>query len=274
MYDQIQTPIATVPVVQPTRQPEYVSVQGILERAWTRTMIDALLGEPDEEWENPYYRSAAPCRMYLRTRLEATEATPDFTERLEKANARRRGKDYTPALVRKYGTPTAAMAGAAESLFALNRYAKHDTCSAKHQSEIYSLKNRFIAWAVEHGHLVGWGHHETVQPEKTLECYCVSRYGEDGCGRCDFTGVHRRLPERILKFIVFRFGIDGKVYTWHQPADSVTFEYASRAPQLEDACDWTPEREKPIEMPRSNFAVAKALLRWVMTSTAEQEAAS
>jgi hypothetical protein len=122
MYDDINTHTAPVPVTPATHRREYLSVQGILERGWTRTMVDDLLGEPDEYWDNPYYRSAAPCRMYLRTRLEATEATPEFAERLAKANARRRGKDYSPVLTKKYGTPGAGLPDAAEAMFTLNRY--------------------------------------------------------------------------------------------------------------------------------------------------------
>jgi len=184
-------------------------------------------------------------------------------------NARRSGKDYTPTFVRKYGTTAAALADAAEGLFALNRYAKHATCSMKHKSEIYALKKRFIRWAVENGYLQSWGRHEIVQPEKVLECYCVSRCSGNGCHRCDFTGVHRRLPERTLEFVVLRFAFGGKAYSWHQPEESVLFAYAGRAPQLDDASDWTPERDKPVDMPRSRFALVKALLRWVLADAEE-----
>ena len=266
MYDQIQIQSPPVPVARSTR---YLSMKGIIERGWTRTMIDSLLGQPDEEWANPYYRSAPPCRMFLQARVEAAEATTEFAARIEKVNARRSGKDYTPTFVRKYGTTAAALAEAAEGLFALNRYAKHATCSMKHKSEIYALKNRFIRWAVENGYLQSWGRHEIVQPEKVLECYCVSRCSGNGCHRCDFTGVHRRLPERTLEFVVLRFAFGGKAYSWHQPEESVLFAYAGRAPQLDDASDWTPERDKPVDMPRSRFALVKALLRWVLADAEE-----
>jgi hypothetical protein len=240
-------------------------LRSILERGWTRSMVDDLLGEPDEWRDNPKYRSAAPMRLYLYRRVVEMEATAEFAERLAKANARRQGKDYTPTLVKKYGAPHTGLADAAESLFALNRYAKHDSCTRKHQSEIYELKSRFIAWLADHDYLVGWGTHEIVQPARDLECYCVSRYGDCGCRRCDYTGVHRTLPERVLTFVVLRFSVGGKTFTWHQPDDCVLFDYVNKAPQIDTAGDdWTPERDKPIEMAKSKFARAKALIRWVI----------
>lgn len=275
MTDQIQvnepgnatgTSLDPMPGLRKTGGTRQLILRSVLARGWTRMMVDDLLGEPDDRRDNPKYRSAAPMRLYDYERIVAAEATPEFADRLEKANARRRGRDYTPALVKKYGDPKGGLLDAAEAMFALNRYAKHDTCTRKHQTEIYDLKNRFVSWLVVHGHLVGWGTHEIVQPERDLECYCVSRYGEDGCHRCDYTGVHRTLPERVLGFVVLRFSIGGKTYTWHQPDDYVTFDYANKAPKIDTAGDdWTPEREKPIEMPRSQFARAKALVRWVMT---------
>jgi hypothetical protein len=264
--DATRTSSNRAPGLAKTGGTHQLTLQSILERGWTRSMVDALLGEPDDWRDNPKYRSAAPMRLYLYKRVVEMEATPDFAERLEKANVRRRGKDYTPALAKKYGDPAAGVYDAAEALFTLNRYAKHDSCTRKHQSEIYELKNRFVAWLVEQGHLVGWGTHEIVQPARDLECFCVSRHGECGCRRCDYTGVHRRLPERALTFIVLRFSLAGRTYTWHQPDDYVLVDYSSKAPKLVTAGDdWAPEREKPIEMPRSTFARAKALIRWVMT---------
>ncbi|MEO8182923.1 MAG: hypothetical protein ABI895_29175 [Deltaproteobacteria bacterium] len=202
-------------------------------------------------------------RLYAMDRVEREEGTAEFKDRVQRLMQRRCGKDYAPELTRKYGTPSAAVADAAESLFSLNRYAKHTTCTAKNRDDIYGLKNRFIVWLVERCYLRGWGHHEIVKPEKILECYCMA-YGVGGCHRCDHTGVHRRLPELVLRFVVLRFVIGEKTYTWHQPAESITFEYSPKAAQLVDAADWAPERDKPIEMPRSRFAKAKALLRWVM----------
>lgn len=244
--------------------PRYASMQALKERGWTATMIDDLLGEPDDYADNPHYKSAAPCKLYDLGRVTKAEATAEYATRLAKLRARRRGKDHTPAFSRKYGVPSAGLVDAAEGLFSLNRYAKHDTCTAKHRNEIYVLKNGFVEWLVGQGHLIGWGEHQVVKPEKILDCYCVRDYGDDGCRRCDFTGVHRTLPELVLRFVVLRFAIGAKTYTWHQPAESVTFQYATKALQIVDAGDWTPERDKPIELPRSQFSKAKALIRWVM----------
>jgi hypothetical protein len=272
MKDDSHTHTALAGASQPARPPEYLSMQGVLERGWTRIMVDTLLGEPDDWRDNPKYRSAAPMRLYDHARVVLAEATVGFEERLEKANARRRGKDYNPALVKKYGDPGGGLLDAAEAMFALNRYAKHDSSTRKHQSEIYTLKNRFVVYLVAHGHLIGWGIHEIVQPERELECYCVAWNGEDGCRRCNYTEVHRTLPERVLSFVVLRFAVGGKTFTWHQPDDLVLFDYESKAPKLDTTGDdWTPERDKPIEMAKSKFARAKALIRWVMTGPGVQQ---
>lgn len=47
-------------------------------RGWTRSMIDRLLGEPDELRANPCYRSAAPMRLYRAERVEAAEASAEY----------------------------------------------------------------------------------------------------------------------------------------------------------------------------------------------------
>jgi hypothetical protein len=276
MTEQTQSSDATVPTTN-TSAYRQLTLQSVLERSWTRTMVDDLLGDPDDWRDNPKYRSGPPMRLYDYDRVVAAEATPEFTVRLAKANSRRRGKDYTPALAKKYGIPSTGLPDAAEALFSLNRYAKHDTYSAKHQREIYELKNSFVAQLIDHGHLLGWGIHEIVQPPRVLECYCVSRYGEYGCHRCHYTGgVHRTLPMRTLSFVVLRFSVGGKTYTWHQPDDLVTVGFADKAPKIDTTGDdWSPERDKPIEMPRSKFAHAKALIRWVMTRmVVEQEVAA
>jgi hypothetical protein len=77
-------------------------------------MVDDLLGDPDALRNNPKYRFAAPMRLYSLGRLVQVEARAEFVEALEKLKARRRGKDHTQTLIRKYGLPSAALADAAE----------------------------------------------------------------------------------------------------------------------------------------------------------------
>lgn len=259
-----------------------LTAQAILDRGWTSTMIRDLLGAPDDCAPNPRYRSAAPCKLYDIDRIIRAEGTEAYTKTIAQLEARRRGKNYESEFTRRYGDATspAALNDVAEGLFNLNRYAKHDTCSRAHKEEIYGLKNDLVKALFEGGHCTGWNHHEIVKPEKILYCYCSS-YDDDGgfdcddvggCARCHYTGIYRRLPELRVRFVAFRFEIIGRRYTWHQPAETVAWNYSS-APKYEDANDWQPDAEKPLEMPPRKFARAKALIRWVLAGSSAQEAA-
>lgn len=62
-------------------------------RGWTEAMVQRFLGEPDHRIVNPYYRTAAPMRLYRAARVLAAEQSPDFADRAAKAAARSaRGK--------------------------------------------------------------------------------------------------------------------------------------------------------------------------------------
>jgi hypothetical protein len=60
-------------------------VAALRERGWTPSLILRLLGEPDELRRNPYYRKAAPMRLYAADRVEAIEQTPVFLEARQQA---------------------------------------------------------------------------------------------------------------------------------------------------------------------------------------------
>ena len=77
-----------VRTAQPKQQ-DYYSVSSLKHRGWTDAMIRDMLGDPDKRGVNPHYRSAFKTRLYLITRVKGVEATPQFVERLKKANARR-----------------------------------------------------------------------------------------------------------------------------------------------------------------------------------------
>ena len=55
---------------------DLLSVRALIARGWTETLIRQLLGAPDNTRRNPYAGSAAPMRLYARTRVEAVEASP------------------------------------------------------------------------------------------------------------------------------------------------------------------------------------------------------
>ena len=77
---------------------EHWSVPELRGRGWTETMIQRLLGEPDQRIVNPYYRTAAPMRLYRAARVMVAEAMPAFAERAAKAAVRSaRGKAVAQA---------------------------------------------------------------------------------------------------------------------------------------------------------------------------------
>jgi hypothetical protein len=53
-----------------------MTIPTLKARGWTETLIRQYLGAPDSSCPNPYYRSAAPMRLYARARVEAVEASP------------------------------------------------------------------------------------------------------------------------------------------------------------------------------------------------------
>ncbi|HEV2310292.1 MAG TPA: hypothetical protein VGU73_07190, partial [Acidimicrobiia bacterium] len=58
------------------------------DRGWSRAMVRDLLGEEDQRRRNPWYRNAAPVRLWSWKRVLAAEASGDFAARRE-AVARR-----------------------------------------------------------------------------------------------------------------------------------------------------------------------------------------
>jgi hypothetical protein len=66
-----------------------MTVPTLKARGWTETLIRDYLGAPDSSCLNPYYRSAAPMRLYARARVEAVEASPAWST-LQEQVARRK----------------------------------------------------------------------------------------------------------------------------------------------------------------------------------------
>ena len=62
-----------------------IGASGLKARGWTEAMIRDLLGEPDLLADNPHYKSAAPWRLWRLRKVEAAEATAEFTSRRERA---------------------------------------------------------------------------------------------------------------------------------------------------------------------------------------------
>jgi hypothetical protein len=68
---------------------DYLTVPSLKARGWTQALIRDYLGAPDTSCPNPYYRSAAPMRLYARARVEAVEASPAWST-LQEQVARRK----------------------------------------------------------------------------------------------------------------------------------------------------------------------------------------
>lgn len=245
------------------RKRSHLAASDLKARGWTDTSIRDFLGEPDEMRPNPHYRRAAPMRLFDFGRIEAAEATPACKACLAEVRERRQRppKDWAPTFKARYGRRSSALPAAAEALWNLNRYAKHDRCSKAHRDEIYELKNRLILHLIARGRLIAHGTHKLEKTARNKgECY---QCNGDGCERCDFTGMHI-LPELVLYYVVLRFSVGDKTYTWHQPQESFEGRIPKDTPLLPDNGDWQQEREKPINLSPSRFARAKALIRWVM----------
>ena len=77
----------TVHVVE-GRQRSYATLTELRDRGWSRAMVRDLLGEEDHQRRNPWYRNAAPVRLWSWQRVLAAEATGDFAARWEAVTRR------------------------------------------------------------------------------------------------------------------------------------------------------------------------------------------
>ena len=192
---------------------------------WTDALIRQLLGDPDEK--QPYKRGIYHTERFLyeKGRVEAAMESEAF--RL--AYSRRKARAMAPAVRKeafsdRYGTWRAAVADAAHGMHSINRYAKHQTCSAANKLEIYALKNAFVQLLYETGYCSAcWEHILVLPPKKCREC---GGQETDWCDRCGGTGNY--LSEKRLRFFCFRFNV-GRGYTWHQPDNLVQFPVVTTA---------------------------------------------
>ncbi len=66
----------------------YLTQAALLERGWTRKMIDTLLPAPTLK-QNPYYRSAPPTKLWSLQDVERAEQTQEFAAAAERAKKRK-----------------------------------------------------------------------------------------------------------------------------------------------------------------------------------------
>lgn len=65
------------------KKQEHITPSGLKARGWTDRMIKQFLGDPDELKTNPYYKSAAPMRLYSMKRVEKVEKSKAFIKAKE-----------------------------------------------------------------------------------------------------------------------------------------------------------------------------------------------
>jgi hypothetical protein len=68
--------------------PQYLSAAKLKERGWTDSLVRGFLHEPDCSRRNPYYRSAAPMRLYVLDRVQAVEASEAYKQAKNKTLGR------------------------------------------------------------------------------------------------------------------------------------------------------------------------------------------
>jgi hypothetical protein len=256
---------------------DYTTSVGMAEHGWTRAAIDRFLGEPDRLAANPHYRSGPLMRLYRVERVLAIQNSPEFKVWMAEKHARKQKANTAQArrfegFSRKYGSWREALPDACEYLFNLNRYAKHESCSDQNRDDIYDLKTELVALLYRHGYCTECYLHTSELAAKS--CWSCDGTGtwesdwgdySDKCWKCNGSGVY--LNAKTLTFVCFRFNVAGQTYCWHQPEDLVLFNYEVTA----ESSTWTPgDEEKPITLSKAKFAVAKDLLRWVVSSAATE----
>lgn len=72
------------------KETKYITKNGLIgKRGWTELLCNYFLKQPDLLTENKYYKSAAPVKLYLLTRIDAIEATDEFKAMLRSAQTRK-----------------------------------------------------------------------------------------------------------------------------------------------------------------------------------------
>lgn len=265
-----------------------LTLTDVLARGWSRQLVDQLLGSPDETKHNPHYRSAAPMRLYSLARVKRAERRVAFRkyhadaerrsavsevrrqkarERNRKAEAqakeqsRRAHQAEQDRLNGRYPSCLDAIPDACRALFELNRFANHRTCDRSDRTEIYLVKNEFIALLYRMGFCTAAWEHRAPRPERI--CRRCEGTGDlfgsgDACYECPEC-EYGNIPARVDIFACFRFEIAGTVYTWHQPCNLLMFQVAYTKPPE----TWNGEvglRSVAI----ANIEEPIALLRWVI----------
>lgn len=190
-------------------------------------------------------------RFWMVARVEAAETQPALIE-WRKAQSKRKATrqantqaafDQWCNRVRESGWRD-LLPEACETLFELNRFAKHERCEREQRDIIYKLKNAMIRLLYRNGYCTDCVKH-TVEHDDLI-CFRCDGEGFDRdcdvCERCDGSGIFREGGTEI--FAAFRFVVDGKTFAWHQRMEDVSPNVVVTG---DGSTDWEPaDEELPI----------------------------
>ena len=159
--------------------------------------------KPVKEVPNPHYRSGPPSRLYDRRKIEKMI---DSSRVVSLRHKPRHPVDYARQFGKAYAHPNNAISDAAEAMFNLNRYAKHESCANWNRKEIYQLKNKLIKLLYSRGYCEGVYRHNLTAG--TRECWYCDGFG---CTSCKNRGNYF---QKERGFLVFRFDIEEKEPEW------------------------------------------------------------
>lgn len=83
------------------KRDNYLNKTELKSRGWTESSIDKFLGVEDTTRNNPFYRSAAPIKLYLKERVEQLEDTEQFKIWFEKSGIRKQAAKNAADVKRK-----------------------------------------------------------------------------------------------------------------------------------------------------------------------------
>ena len=70
-------------------EPTQLNKTELLQRGWTKKLIQDFLGEPDWTEQNPKYKTAPPTQLFSMKRIKKAERTKKFKTAMEKVTKRR-----------------------------------------------------------------------------------------------------------------------------------------------------------------------------------------
>lgn len=167
----------------------------------------------------------------------------------------RKPRNYSKQFEKKYDCKRDALLDAAHAMFNLNRFCKHRKCTKSERNYIYMLKNDFVEFLYKRGHSTDVGIHRLDRD--ALICWGCDGFG---CKRCGYTGEY--MPPDHIEYVVFHFEIDGVPFCWHQPQQSIDYEFEITK-QGESMPD-IPVKGLEIETKKFQKKKSIALVKWVM----------